>query len=1300
MERTFWALSLQSLCLLALWPHDLSTAQNGSSEENSTHTPRDTWTWVTPSSTDTPRDTWSQDSQSSTHTAQTTYPNVTDLSSEFNTGRGPYGEDTDGYMSDQDMTSVPFPLLTSTRKPRCQNVEESLTAGEGVIELTETTQDCNDMWTWDIQAPTPGNGIILQFNDVFLRYKCILRIFVLGRGSERVQRRKFTSEKSDSMFFDPLMLIESRVLVVLDAPYNSYKYQKSVVNISYFAHPFMQMPIKLPFNPPVPSVSLFLYECSGKNVIIPKALRCNMVQECALNEDEEGCEYIQQGCGKGWAPYKDQCLRMEFVTSFSYVPGHAHPTFPSVAEKHCGTKYGGTLARLPDAEGVSLVGGMLRQSGHRSAVVGIKKVKPVSKRLRHLYRFLWQWGDKGSPIAYEQQQLQRKGPLEDCAMLNAYPGINFQPLRCVTPDVFPQGYVCMRPNPSQPRVAVSPPRRAHFAPPARLLDQIPTKKCSDGSLVQTFHRCLFNASGALSPNGFAPFQCRYGPHVHYALVCDGHSDCVDGSDEMDCRVKTHAPAMSSVFVCEHFQMIAKSQRCDGMPDCFDESDEADCVKCNSLVMSQIMCTGVGCVPALYAKYIDGCPTIALSTEGKLEVFKPSAVALNGFGMSRMNFPKAEYVGRMFQCISGDYIPSFLVNNGEQDCQFGEDENIPAENVTCPGFYVCQYSGLCVHPAFVCDGIHHCPYKDDERHCKLPCPADCLCEGYAYKCTGLSESLRHARYLDLSGNRNVSLHSLQFMAILQFLNLSRCGIDNVSLSNTSQLRIVDLSFNHLTNLSSMMFERLTGLRTLNLSGNPFVRVLESSFPSFIESSGLARLQHLILRDTNLQSVKGMAFRALTSLITLDIQKNQIEIYDKEIFSGLGDLRVLLTDDSKLCCEYFQTALSECIAPVDELSTCSDLLRSDFFRVFLWTFSVLAITGNAGVLLYRACAKQQSSPPSFQVLVSNLCVADLLMGIYLMIIGIADAQLRGMYVAKEREWKQSPACQIAGFLGLISSEVSAMVICLITLDRLLVLNFPLKTQLHMKGRSSGVACVIMWLLAVGIAAVPFVLNLDFYGETSICLPLPITRHVFSGQWYAFGVFIVLNFVLFVFIGSGQVVIFCIVRNASKSAGARRRAQELAIARRLFLVVFTDFCCWFPVGLMGLLASVGFPIPGEVNVLAAIFILPVNSSLNPFLYTLNTVMERRRNAQLQQKTKKILGNMQSELSRLQPNMAEEVVRVCIRSKVVKREQMLRWLNLNLRQDSNISYVADSDVSTDKTSSFVIRDSKGSMKSSTIDE
>jgi hypothetical protein len=47
------------------------------------------------------------------------------------------------------------------------------------------------------------------------------------------------------------------------------------------------------------------------------------------------------------------------------------------------------------------------------------------------------------------------------------------------------------------------------------------------------------------------------------------------------------------------------------------------------------------------------------------------------------------------------------------------------------------------------------------------------------------------------------------------------------------------------------------------------------------------------------------------------------------------------------------------------------------------------------------------------------------------------------------------------------------------------------------------------------------------------------------------------------------------------------------------------------VGLLVASDVPVSSEVNVAAAIFVLPLNSSLNPFLYNLNMLLEKRRKA-----------------------------------------------------------------------------------------
>ena len=71
-----------------------------------------------------------------------------------------------------------------------------------------------------------------------------------------------------------------------------------------------------------------------------------------------------------------------------------------------------------------------------------------------------------------------------------------------------------------------------------------------------------------------------------------------------------------------------------------------------------------------------------------------------------------------------------------------------------------------------------------------------------------------------------------------------------------------------------------------------------------------------------------------------------------------------------------------------------------------------------------------------------------------------------------------------------------------------------------------------------------------------------------------------------------------------------RESALARRVFAIILTDFSCWVPVIILSILALTGqfHDEEGLVYVWFAVFVLPVNSSVNPVLYTFSTPKVRR--------------------------------------------------------------------------------------------
>ena len=83
----------------------------------------------------------------------------------------------------------------------------------------------------------------------------------------------------------------------------------------------------------------------------------------------------------------------------------------------------------------------------------------------------------------------------------------------------------------------------------------------------------------------------------------------------------------------------------------------------------------------------------------------------------------------------------------------------------------------------------------------------------------------------------------------------------------------------------------------------------------------------------------------------------------------------------------------------------------------------------------------------------------------------------------------------------------------------------SRVHFKRKSAHVACLFTWLIGFSVALVPLLPMTEhwhFYSQNGICIPLPITRNDFKGAQYSFVVIIVVNFILFLLIAVGQVLL----------------------------------------------------------------------------------------------------------------------------------------------------------------------------------
>ena len=294
-----------------------------------------------------------------------------------------------------------------------------------------------------------------------------------------------------------------------------------------------------------------------------------------------------------------------------------------------------------------------------------------------------------------------------------------------------------------------------------------------------------------------------------------------------------------------------------------------------------------------------------------------------------------------------------------------------------------------------------------------------------------------------------------------------------------------------------------------------------------------------------------------------------------------------------------------------------MKNKAVQVCVWILGLSALVGNLFVILMRVVVKEDNKVHSF--LLTNLAISDLLMGIYLLIIAVKDVQWQGEYFKHDINWRSGTTCALTGVLSMVSSEVSVLLLTLITTDRLICIVFPFQMR-RMNRTVAYIIVVAIWIFGTLLSAIPtfgldyfydYKRNVGFYGKSAVCLPLQLSSDRQAGWEYAVGIFIALNFASFIYILIAYIVMFFTVKRVSKNVRSTNMNRESQMARRMMFIILTDFLCWMPVVIIGILSLTGkFHDPEkQAYVWIAVFVLPVNSSINPILYTFSTPLVKRK-------------------------------------------------------------------------------------------
>ena len=122
-------------------------------------------------------------------------------------------------------------------------------------------------------------------------------------------------------------------------------------------------------------------------------------------------------------------------------------------------------------------------------------------------------------------------------------------------------------------------------------------------------------------------------------------------------------------------------------------------------------------------------------------------------------------------------------------------------------------------------------------------------------------------------------------------------------------------------------------------------------------------------------------------------------------------------------------------------------------------------------------------------------------------------------------------------------------------------------------------------------------------SICLPLE--NHNLSDTIYLL-LLLILNGAAFIFICLCYSHMYRSISGHHQSLASH---SDATVAKRMALLVFTNFACWTPIAFFGLTAVAGYPLISVTHSkILLVFFYPLNACTNPYLYALVTKQYRR--------------------------------------------------------------------------------------------
>ena len=404
----------------------------------------------------------------------------------------------------------------------------------------------------------------------------------------------------------------------------------------------------------------------------------------------------------------------------------------------------------------------------------------------------------------------------------------------------------------------------------------------------------------------------------------------------------------------------------------------------------------------------------------------------------------------YKCPKYYCIPWSYVCDGKWDCPRGSDENYCSQSRNCTNMYKCRNTIICIHLGNICDQVPDCPLEDDEYACSLhekACPVFCECLGFAIRC----------KYLTTwSGNKNNNLlpfhiihiehgdkiaisHFLKTTETVTIIRMTKNNLDIICniFPFTNNTLIFDASYNDVRTLHKYCFDGLYYLKILMLNNNKI------SLINFFSFFNLINLRLLDLSNNKISVVITDFIIRSVNLHLLNLQNLSAKVsFSKPLISV--NIKFLKANCYDICC-----ALNDetyCIVQKAWYTSCSDLLSNRIIKFYFYSISVIITicSGTSLAIQVLQLLKNKKTKTAFTLTVASLNILDITYAVYIILLSVVDYMYKETFGLYQSWWKSSFICYISSTIVQNYSMLSPCLICLLALERLMVVLYPIKTK----------------------------------------------------------------------------------------------------------------------------------------------------------------------------------------------------------------------------------------------------------------